>query len=122
MVVRGLLRNISSQLGDLDLSDEVPLEAPKEHFALTRLEAISDRGDRPYIVRHGEEDELLIYKVRYRKGIDVMIEESTGLASAESRFSSHLELSEPLFSVISLLFVECHVDESPVFGLHRLKR
>lgn len=79
MVIRGFLGYVANQLSDLNLLGEVPFEAPKQHFALTGLETIGSGGNRTDIVRHGEQDELLVDEVGYWKSVDVVIKESPRL-------------------------------------------
>jgi len=63
VMVSTVLSDISSELGDLDLSLELPLEAGEEDFPLGGLEAVVNVGDGPGVVGLGEEDELFVDKL-----------------------------------------------------------
>ena len=64
MVVSRVLCDGAGQLSDLDLPLVVALEAGVEHFPLARLEPVQDTRDGALVVHVGEEDELLVDKVR----------------------------------------------------------
>jgi hypothetical protein len=78
----------------LDLSLELPLEAREEDLALTRLEAVNNGRNRTNVIRHREEDELLVDEVAYGNLADVVIHEGTGLSEEEARISVRLRRRE----------------------------
>ena len=78
-MVSSLFRDVTSQLSDLDLLDDTFLETTKENLSLTWLETVCARGDGSDVVRHREEDELFVDKVRDGDGSDVVVEVSTRL-------------------------------------------
>lgn len=65
---------------DLDLRLELALEAREEHLALSGLEAIDDRGNGSDVVRHREEDELLVDEVCEGHLRHVVVHERAGLS------------------------------------------
>ena len=58
-----MLGHISTELSDLDLGLEFPLEAGEEDLALARLEAVAQAGNRSRAVSDRELDQLLIHEV-----------------------------------------------------------
>ena len=60
MVIGRDLRYWAGQLCDLDLLDEVPLEAGEDDLPLTRLEPIDERRDGPHIVHVAEQNEFSV--------------------------------------------------------------
>jgi hypothetical protein len=69
-----LFRNVTSQLGDLDLLDDSLFETTKEDFSLTWLETVCTRRNGTNVVSHGEEDKLLVDEVGDRDRSNIVVE------------------------------------------------
>src|SRR5436190_15560287 len=88
-------RYIASKVGHLDILSDITFESSIQDFALTRFQAVNDRGNRSYVISHTEEDKLLVDKVP-----------KSNLIGAVIQVCSRFKLTEPLFSFISLLLRE----------------
>jgi prephenate dehydrogenase len=58
----------ASQLGHLDLSLVIPLEASEHDLPLAWLQSVHHAGDRTLVVHVREENQLLVDEVRVRDG------------------------------------------------------
>jgi hypothetical protein len=105
-----VLGDVTTQLSNLDLLLQLALEAAKEDFALTRLEAVDNRGNRASAIGQREEDQLVVNEVGHRDLLDAVVEEGAGDVGAE-----------PFLSVFGALLVEGHVDELAVIVIARVE-
>jgi len=65
---------------NLQLALHLALEATKYGLALGRLETVNDGGDRPNVIRHGEENEFFVYELAVRNLVTVVVEVRSGLS------------------------------------------
>ena len=93
---------------NLDLLLQVPLKTTPNNLPLARLKPIHHTRYRPYIIRHREQNQLLIDKVVVRDLVRVVVEER-----------ARLELLEPLFTLVRLLLAERELDQLFVAVLGR---
>lgn len=126
VVVGSCFGDVTDELGHLCFTLQVPLEATKQDLALTRLEAIDNRGDGADVVCHREKHQLLVDEVTDGNLAGVVVEESARLELCISRCAklhagfracTHNEASEPFFSVVSFLLVKGHIDEGAILGV-----
>ena len=103
VVVRGVLGDVTAELGHLDVRLELALEAREEHLALRGLEAVHDAGNGAQEICAGEEDKLLVDEIVVLDVVRGHVEEGAGLV-----------VREPLLAILDALLAERHVDEVPV--------
>lgn len=65
---------------NLQFALHLAFEATEYNLALGRLETVNDRGNGSNVIRHGEENEFLVYELAVRDLIAVVIEERPGLS------------------------------------------
>lgn len=103
VVVGAVLSHVPGELGDLDLSLELPLEAREEDLPLGGLEAVEHVRDRPGVVSLGEENELLVNELGEL--------DSVLLALGVVKEGVFLKVVEPDLPVVDTCLRECHVNE-----------
>lgn len=95
VVVGGLLRDVTDELRNLDFGLHLALEATKYDFALTRLQTVYYRRDGTDVIRHGVANKLLVDEVGDTDLVDIMIDESPGLAQRVSGDEQGAEIPLP---------------------------
>mmetsp|Transcript_10187 Transcript_10187/g.28817 ORF Transcript_10187/g.28817 Transcript_10187/m.28817 type:complete len:406 (-) Transcript_10187:349-1566(-) len=103
VVVRRVLRDVSRELGDLDVGLEVALEPTVHDLPLAGLEAIEDTRNGPLQISPGEQDQFLVDEVLVRDLRAVVVQESPWL-----------ERVQPPLPVIHVLLREHHLDQLAV--------
>mmetsp|Transcript_129065 Transcript_129065/g.413561 ORF Transcript_129065/g.413561 Transcript_129065/m.413561 type:complete len:216 (+) Transcript_129065:1571-2218(+) len=99
MMVRAVLRNVTSQLSDLHVALEVPLEATENDLALSGLEAVHHARDGSHYVVLRKGDQLLVDKVGVS---DRRLGVIHGVAV--------LVRIDPVLAIVCTLLVECQID------------
>ena len=81
------------------------------NLALAGLEAVNHGRDGAHVVRHGEQNELLVHKVEVADGIRVVVQERAGL-----------EIAQPVLAIVDLFLAEGQVDAVVVLVVDVLER
>ena len=107
MVVGRVLSHRPSQLGHLDLSLVVSLEASEHDLPLAWLETVHHVRDRPFVVHVGEENELFVDEIRVAHGAGGFSVEERLVEAIPPSLSSVLEpVGKPLFTSFNTLLAE----------------
>ena len=68
----------------LNLLLQLALEATPDDLALTGLQSVRDRRNGTDVIRHREQDELLVDEVRDRDLVDIVVQEGAGLEKSSA--------------------------------------